>query len=1063
MKRTDIKNILIIGSGPIIIGQAAEFDYSGTQACLSLKEEGYKVILINPNPATIMTDKQIADEVYMEPLESEFITKIIQREKIDAILPTLGGQVALNAVVKLYDEDVIEKYNVEILGTSIEAIKIAEDRERFRDLMDKLNLPTPPNTIVNKVDEALAFGEKIGYPIIVRPAYTMGGSGGGIATNAAEMTTIVSNGLQQSLNTQCLLEKSIAGYKEIEYEVMQDQNKTSIVVCNMENINPVGVHTGDSIVVAPSLTLNNYQYQLLRDVSLKILKELNIQGGCNVQLAMNPSDNSFYIIEINPRVSRSSALASKATGYPIAKISAKIAIGMNLDEIINPITKTTYASFEPSLDYVVVKFPRFPFDKFITSNTKISTQMQATGETMAMGSNFEEALLKSFYSLEIKEKSLFLSKFANKSLEQNLNDMKVSTSELVFDIVAALEKGASIEQIAQITQMDPYFINKLKHIVEIKQTLVEKVGDIDILKYAKRYGFANTDIATFWNQNQDQIRKLCLENDIKKVYKQVDTCAAEFVSKTPYLYSTTGNVNESIVSKKDKIMIIGSGPIRIGQGVEFDYSTVHAILSVKEMGYESIIINNNPETVSTDFTIADKLYFEPLTLEYVLDVIEHEQPKGVLLQFGGQTAINLSRDLKNHGINVIGTTIDAIDISEDRDKFHELLNSLNILQPKSYIGTTKDEVIEKAQKIGYPILLRPSYVIGGQAMRICASVEEVHTYFTDFEELNQGQEILIDQYVSGLEFEVDVVCDNNQEIFIPGIMEHVDSTGIHSGDSTVIFPSISFTDQQKQEVTNICKKIALALKIGGLMNVQFILKDNKIYVLEINLRSSRTIPFISKVTGYNLAKIATKAILGLSLKQQEITSEFNTKKYNRYFIKSPVFSFTKLNNVDIILGPEMKSTGESIGIGKTIDKALYKSLLSASSKIMRTNRVLLTVGSKYNEDLINIASHLVNAGYEIYATSGTRDNLKKAGIDTNIVYKIHNGIDKEEHITNVILNKDIDFIINVPTISDVNTVNESELLKETALKNGVPVITSIKLAHNIARLIDFWSLGVEKI
>lgn len=1063
MKRTDIKNILIIGSGPIIIGQAAEFDYSGTQACLSLKEEGYKVILINPNPATIMTDKEIADEVYMEPLESEFITKIIRREKIDAILPTLGGQVALNAVVKLYNENVISKYDVEILGTSIEAIKIAEDRELFRNLMNKLNLPTPPNTIVKTVKQALDFGEKIGYPIIVRPAYTMGGSGGGIAYNSKQMTQIVGNGLQMSLNTQCLLEKSISGYKEIEYEVMQDKNKTSIVVCNMENINPVGVHTGDSIVVAPSLTLNNYQYQMLRDVSLKILKELNIQGGCNVQLAMNPIDNSYYIIEINPRVSRSSALASKATGYPIAKISAKIAVGLNLNEIINPITKTTYASFEPSLDYVVVKFPRFPFDKFITSNNIISTQMQATGETMAIGTNFEEAFLKSFYSLEINEKSLFLPKFFNKTLEQNLNDMKITTSELVFDIIAALQKGATIKTIAQQTTIDPYFLNKLKHIVDIKNALCENIENIDVLKYAKRYGFGNIDIANCWNKTPNEIRNICLQNNIKKVYKQVDTCSAEFKSNTPYLYSTTGTTNESIVSNKDKIIILGSGPIRIGQGVEFDYSTVHAIKTVKQMGYESIIINNNPETVSTDFTLADKLYFEPLVLEYVLDIIEHEQPKGVLLQFGGQTAINLSRELKNHGINVMGTTIESIDISEDRDKFHELLKTLDILQPASFIGKTIDDVIKKAQKIGYPILLRPSYVIGGQAMRICANIEEISQYFADFGEINANQEILVDQYVSGLEFEVDVVCDNNNEIFIPGIMEHVDSTGIHSGDSTVIFPSISFDNQQKEKVTSICKKIAKSLNVNGLMNVQFILKDKKIYVLEINLRSSRTIPFISKVTNFNLAKIATKVVLGQSLKQQNIISGFNKKRYQRYFVKSPVFSFTKLNNVDIVLGPEMKSTGESIGIDKTIDKALYKSLLSANTKIMRTNKVLITVGAKYNKELINITQHLINAGYEIFATIGTQKVLKKSNIDSNVVFKLHNDIDKKEHIQNVILNQDIDFIINVPNISDINTINESEILKETALKNSVPVITSINLAHNIARLIDFWSLGVEKI
>lgn len=1063
MKRTDIKNILIIGSGPIIIGQAAEFDYSGTQACLSLKEEGYRVILINPNPATIMTDKQIADEVYMEPLESEFIVKIISKENIDAILPTLGGQVALNAVVKLYDEGELDRYNVEVLGTSIEAIKIAEDRERFRDLMNKLNLPTPPSTIINTVEEALAFGEEIGYPIIVRPAYTMGGSGGGIANNAEEMAKISANGLQLSLNTQCLLEKSIMGFKEIEYEVMQDQNKTSIVVCNMENINPVGVHTGDSIVVAPSLTLNNYQYQMLRDVSLKILKELNIQGGCNVQLALHPKTNDFYIIEINPRVSRSSALASKATGYPIAKISAKIAIGLNLDEIINPITKNTYASFEPSLDYVVVKFPRFPFDKFITSNTKISTQMQATGETMAIGSNFEEALLKSFYSLEIKEKTLFLPKFAKKTLDENLESMKITTSELVYDIIAALEKGASIEKINEITQMDPFFINKLKNLVNIRKALVENKNDLDVLRYAKRYGFNNSDIASAWDTTESKIYNLLAENNIKRVFKQVDTCAAEFKSTTPYLYSTTGTINESIRTDKKKIIIIGSGPIRIGQGVEFDYSTVHAIYAVKEMGYEAIVINNNPETVSTDFTVADKLYFEPLTIEYVMDIINHEKPEGVLLQFGGQTAINLSRSLKEHGVNVVGTTIESIDISEDRDKFHALLNSIDVLQPKSHIDSSKEGVLVKAEELGYPILLRPSYVIGGQAMRICSNSADVDKYFEDFSELNDGQEILVDQYVAGLEFEVDVVCDKENNIFIPGIMEHVDSTGIHSGDSTVIFPSISFDDAQKREITEICHKISRSLNVLGLMNVQFILKDEKIYVLEINLRSSRTIPYISKATGINLATIATKAVLALSIKDQNYEQGFNTRKYNRYFIKSPVFSFTKLNNVDIVLGPEMKSTGESIGIDRTIDKALYKSLLAANTKIMKSNRVLITMGSQHEGVMKNIASHLDAAGYELYATSGNSQRLKEVGINSNLVYKMHNDIDKKEHIANVILNENIDFIINVPNNDDVNTVNESELLKETALKNGVPVITSTNLAHSIARLIDFWSLGVEKI
>uniref|UniRef100_UPI00301B06CC carbamoyl-phosphate synthase large subunit n=1 Tax=Oceanobacillus massiliensis TaxID=1465765 RepID=UPI00301B06CC len=917
-KKTDIQKILVIGSGPIVIGQAAEFDYSGTQACQALKEEGFTVILANSNPATIMTDNTVADQVYMEPLTVEFLTKIIRKEQPDALLPTLGGQTGLNLAMALEEKGILSKYDVQLLGTTLEAIQKAEDREQFRDLMNQLNEPVPESSIVHTVDEALDFADEIGFPLIVRPAYTLGGTGGGMCYSLQELKEVTKNGLALSPVNQCLVERNIAGFKEIEYEVMRDKNDQAIVVCNMENVDPVGIHTGDSIVVAPSQTLSDREYHMLRNASLKIIRALQIEGGCNVQLALDPNSFDYYIIEVNPRVSRSSALASKATGYPIAKVAAKIAIGYTLDEIINPITGKTYAMFEPALDYVVTKFPRFPFDKFTTGDRRLGTQMKATGEVMAIGRNFEESLLKGIRSLELGTEELWLKSLIRLTDDILEKRLKKADDERIFVIAEAFRRGYSVDDIFQMTKIDPFFLVKMERLIGLERELEANPFSDELLDRAKRIGFADSQIARLWNATVDDIYSHRMNRNIRPVFKMVDTCAAEFESETPYFYSTYEEENESITSERRKILVLGSGPIRIGQGIEFDYATVHSVLAIKEMGYEAIIMNNNPETVSTDFSISDKLYFEPLTLEDVMHVVELEQPEGVIVQFGGQTAINLAAGLERRGVSILGTSLEAIDRAEDRDKFEILLDELNLLRPNGKAVRKLDQAIEVANTIGYPVLVRPSYVIGGSRMEIVYDDKELETYLAKSDNIDPEHPILIDKYLTGIEAEVDAISDGETTI-IPGIMEHIERAGVHSGDSMAVYPPQRLSASVKEKCLDAATKIANALHVKGLINIQFIIRGQDVYVLEVNPRASRTIPFLSKITGVTMAKIATKCILGIKLKDLGYETGILPEQ-SQVSVKIPVFSFEKLRSVDTILGPEMKSTGEAIGYDRTLEK-----------------------------------------------------------------------------------------------------------------------------------------------
>ena len=933
MKRTDIKTILVIGSGPIIIGQAAEFDYAGTQACLSLKEEGYRVILINSNPATIMTDVEIADKVYIEPISLEFVSHIIRKERPDALLPTLGGQTGLNMAVELQKSGILDECKVEILGTKLSAINRAEDRDLFRELMRELNEPVPESEIVNTLQGAIDFANTIGYPVIIRPAFTLGGTGGGIASNEKELKEITELGLKHSPVNQCLIEKSIAGYKEIEYEVIRDSNDNAIVVCNMENIDPVGIHTGDSIVVAPAQTMTDRENQMLRNASLKIIRALGIEGGCNVQLALDPHSFNYYVIEVNPRVSRSSALASKATGYPIAKVAAKIAIGLTLDEIINPVTNKTYACFEPSIDYIVTKFPRFPFDKFETADRRLSTQMKATGEIMAIGRTFEESFQKAIRSLELGIQHLGLKTKQTEVLTEEIIEQKIKVcdDERIFIIGEALRRGFDWEKIAEWSQIDKFFIWKLKKIVDFEQNLTQlpnltDLEKINIIKEAKKYGFSDVNIAHFWGKTAKKVFLFRKANNIMPVYKMVDTCAAEFESETPYFYSSYEEENESIVTNKEKIIVLGSGPIRIGQGVEFDYATVHSVWAIKDMGYEAIIINNNPETVSTDFSISDKLYFEPLTEEDVMNIIELEKPKGVIVQFGGQTAINLAEKLVPYGVKILGTSLEDLDRSENRDKFEKTLQILDIPQPKGKTSTSKDEAIKIAQEIGYPVLVRPSYVLGGRAMEIVYNETELSHYMENAVEASPEHPVLIDRYITGKEVEIDAICDG-ETVIIPGIMEHIERAGIHSGDSIAVYPPQNLNQNQINTLVDYTQRLAKELNIIGLMNIQYVLSsEGEVFVIEVNPRSSRTVPFLSKITEIPMAQLATKVILGKKLKDLGYQNGLVPNKEG-VFVKVPVFSFSKLTKVDISLGPEMKSTGEVMGKDNTLEKALYKGLI----------------------------------------------------------------------------------------------------------------------------------------
>ncbi|WP_462409212.1 carbamoyl-phosphate synthase large subunit [Neobacillus sp. Marseille-QA0830] len=1054
-KRKDIHSILVIGSGPIIIGQAAEFDYAGAQACIALREEGYRVILVNSNPATIMTDTEMADVVYIEPLTVDFVSRIIRKERPDALLATLGGQTGLNLAVELSKSGVLDECSVEILGTKLSAINQAEDRELFRELMNELEQPVPESEIVHQVAEAIAFADKIGFPVIVRPAFTLGGTGGGICNNREELEEIVTSGLKNSPVHQCLLEKSIAGFKEIEYEVMRDSADNAIVVCNMENIDPVGVHTGDSIVVAPSQTLADREYQLLRNVSLKIIRALGIEGGCNVQLALDPNSYNYYVIEVNPRVSRSSALASKATGYPIAKLAAKIAVGLTLDEMLNPVTGKTYASFEPALDYIVTKIPRWPFDKFESGNRRLGTQMKATGEVMAIGRTFEESLLKAIRSLESGVYHFELNGAAE--INDSLIEKRIRKAgdERLFYIAEALKRGVTIETIHDWSEMDLFFLKKFERIIELETKLTANPFHGDLLKEAKQKGFSDKKIAELWGANETDIYEFRKNLNIIPVYKMVDTCAAEFESETPYFYGTYEEENESLVTKKQSVIVLGSGPIRIGQGIEFDYATVHSVKAIKEAGYEAIIINNNPETVSTDFSISDKLYFEPLTIEDVMHIVDLEKPMGVVVQFGGQTAINLAAKLSENGVKILGTSLEALDRAENRDKFEQALEELDIPQPLGKTALSVEEALVIAEQIGYPVLVRPSYVLGGRAMEIVYNEAELLHYMKNAVKINPKHPVLIDRYITGKEIEVDAICDGKQ-VIIPGIMEHIERAGVHSGDSIAVYPPQTLSEDIKQTLVNYTEKLALGLGIVGLLNIQYVVADNSVYVLEVNPRSSRTVPFLSKITNVPMAKIATKAILGFSLADQGYNPGLVPEKKG-VFVKVPVFSFAKLKDVDITLGPEMKSTGEVMGKDSTLEKALYKGLVASGISIQKFGTVLFTVSDKDKQEALKIAARFFANGYRLMATSGTAALFTQAGLPVKVVEKI--GADGQT-VLDVIHQGEAQFIINTLT-KGKQPERDGFRIRREAVENGVPCLTSLDTADAILKVIESMNFSTE--
>ncbi|MCG1190001.1 carbamoyl-phosphate synthase large subunit [Staphylococcus epidermidis] len=1055
-KRDDIQTILVVGSGPIIIGQAAEFDYAGTQACLALKEEGYRVILVNSNPATIMTDKEIADKVYIEPLTHDFIARIIRKEQPDALLPTLGGQTGLNMAIQLHDSGVLEANNVKLLGTELESIQQAEDREMFRTLMNDLNVPVPESDIVNTVEQAFEFKEQVGYPLIVRPAFTMGGTGGGICHNDAELKEVVSNGLHYSPATQCLIEKSIAGYKEIEYEVMRDKNDNAIVVCNMENIDPVGIHTGDSIVVAPSQTLSDVEYQMLRDVSLKVIRALGIEGGCNVQLALDPHSLNYYIIEVNPRVSRSSALASKATGYPIAKLAAKIAVGLTLDEMLNPITGTSYAAFEPTLDYVISKIPRFPFDKFEKGERELGTQMKATGEVMAIGRTYEESLLKAIRSLEYGVHHLGLPNGESYELDYIKERIGHQDDERLFFIGEAIRRGTSLEELHNMTKIDYFFLNKFQNIIDIEHELKNHQGDLEYLKYAKDYGFSDKVIAHRWDMEEKDIYELRMSQNIKPVYKMVDTCAAEFESTTPYYYGTYEDENESIVTDKEKILVLGSGPIRIGQGVEFDYATVHAVWAIQNAGYEAIIVNNNPETVSTDFSISDKLYFEPLTEEDVMNIINLEQPKGVVVQFGGQTAINLADKLAQHGVKILGTSLEDLNRAEDRKEFEALLREISVPQPQGKTATSPKEALENAREIGYPVVVRPSYVLGGRAMEIVDNDQELENYMTQAVKASPEHPVLVDRYLTGKEIEVDAISDG-ETVVIPGIMEHIERAGVHSGDSIAVYPPQTLTQDEINTLEDYTIKLAKGLNIKGLINIQFVIAHDGVYVLEVNPRSSRTVPFLSKITDIQMAQLAMRAIMGETLAEMGYKQGIQPHSEGVY-VKAPVFSFNKLKNVDITLGPEMKSTGEVMGKDLTLEKALYKGLTGSGFEVKDHGTVLMTVSDKDKDEIVKIAHRLNEIGYKILATRGTAQKLKDHNIPVEVVGKIGG----EDDLLTRIQNGEVQIVINTMT-KGKEIERDGFQIRRTTVENGVPCLTSLDTASALTNVIESMTFTMRNV
>ncbi|MDZ5577135.1 carbamoyl-phosphate synthase large subunit [Enterococcus cecorum] len=1049
-KRTDISKILVIGSGPIIIGQAAEFDYAGTQACLALREEGYEVVLVNSNPATIMTDREIADKVYIEPITYEFLARILRKEQPDAILPTLGGQTGLNMAMELSKSGILEELGIELLGTKLSAIDQAEDRDLFKQLMEDLNQPIPESTIINTVDAAVDFANEIGYPVIVRPAFTLGGTGGGMCNNEEELRQIAENGLTLSPVTQCLIERSIAGFKEIEYEVMRDSADNAIVVCNMENFDPVGIHTGDSIVFAPSQTLSDIEYQMLRDASFSIIRALKIEGGCNVQLALDPNSFNYYVIEVNPRVSRSSALASKATGYPIAKLAAKIAVGLTLDEMKNPVTGTTYAEFEPALDYVVAKIPRWPFDKFETGERLLGTQMKATGEVMAIGRNIEESLLKAVRSLEIGCIHVEVPELSQVDDALLMNRIVKAQDDRLFYLAEALRRGFTIEELHQMTKIDLFFLDKLLHIIEIEQQLKETIKDVDTLRLAKQNGFADKKIAELWQMTMEEVRQFRLANQIKPVYKMVDTCAAEFESSTPYFYSTYEFENESIRSPKDSVLVLGSGPIRIGQGVEFDYATVHSVKAIQKAGYEAVIMNSNPETVSTDFSISDKLYFEPLTIEDVLNVIELEQPIGVIVQFGGQTAINLAEQLVKNGVNILGTQIEDLDRAENRDLFEQALKDLNIPQPPGDTATNKAEAVEIAKRIGYPVLVRPSYVLGGRAMEIVQNQADLEDYMENAVKASPEHPVLVDRYLVGKECEVDAISDG-KNVLIPGIMEHIERAGVHSGDSMAVYPPQTLSPEQIQTIEDYTKRLAIGLNCVGMMNIQFVIHDDQVYVIEVNPRASRTVPFLSKVTGIPMAQVATRAILGEDLAEMGYPNGLYPTSENVH-IKAPVFSFTKLLKVDTYLGPEMKSTGEVMGSDKNLEKALYKAFEASGLHIPSFGTVLFTIADDSKEEALSLAKRFVEIGFSILATSGTAKYFEQNGIKCKTVAKIHQA--SEKHVIDYIRDGSLQMVINTMDKNRQNNAEDGFHIRRESVEHGVPLFTSLDTADAILKVME---------
>ncbi|EOY2590311.1 carbamoyl-phosphate synthase large subunit [Enterococcus hirae] len=1059
-KRTDIKKIMVIGSGPIIIGQAAEFDYAGTQACLALKEEGYEVVLVNSNPATIMTDQEIADQVYIEPITLEFVSRILRKERPDALLPTLGGQTGLNMAMELAESGILDELGIELLGTKLSAIDQAEDRDLFKKLMEELNQPIPESEIVTTVEEAVEFANKIGYPIIVRPAFTLGGTGGGMCKNEEELRVIAENGLSLSPVTQCLIERSIAGFKEIEYEVMRDSADNAIVVCNMENFDPVGIHTGDSIVFAPSQTLSDHEYQLLRDASLAIIRALKIEGGCNVQLALDPHSFNYYVIEVNPRVSRSSALASKATGYPIAKLAAKIALGLTLDEMKNPVTGTTYAEFEPALDYVVAKIPRWPFDKFENGERVLGTQMKATGEVMAIGRNIEESLLKAVRSLEIGTHHLELPELNMIDDSELIEKVVRAQDDRLFYVAEAIRRGYPIEELAELTKIDLFFLDKLLHIVELETELLEHPQDENVLRTVKQNGFTDQKIAELWKNEAKQIRELREKSDIKPVYKMVDTCAAEFASQTPYFYSSYEVENESERSAKDSVLVLGSGPIRIGQGVEFDYATVHSVKAIQQAGYEAIIMNSNPETVSTDFSISDKLYFEPLTFEDVMNVIELEQPIGVIVQFGGQTAINLAEPLVQAGVKILGTTIEDLDRAENRDLFEQALRSLEVPQPLGDTATSKEEAVGIASKIGYPVLVRPSYVLGGRAMEIVENQQDLEDYMEHAVKASPEHPVLIDRYLLGSECEVDAICDG-ETVLIPGIMEHIERAGVHSGDSMAVYPPQALSAEIKQTIEDYTIRLARGLNCIGMMNIQFVIHDNQVYVIEVNPRASRTVPFLSKVTGIPMAQIATKAILGEKLSDLGFTNGLYPES-NAVHVKAPVFSFTKLQQVDTYLGPEMKSTGEVMGSDQNLDKALYKAFEASGLRLPDYGAVLFTIADETKEEALALAKRFSEIGYSLLATKHTAAYFEKNGLIVTPVAKISEKA-TEKNVVELIREGKAQVVVNTIDKDRGNASKDGFIIRREAVEHGIPLFTSLDTADAIIRVMESRAFSTQAI